>query len=421
MLIINVAKEMEFGEEVLGGVINRGHYSYMKKDLEIGRGLLRKSFGVAVVASILVLSAGCGGSGGGTNNPSATALPANFNELSMSEQMEAVANLDIAKILDILEQIKGIDADALKNAGDLAISIQDHIGSGELDKAVEELDLLKEYAEQIKLDIEAKQDLKDLATQLLDEIDKAVVAAKVKADIERLADAQAKADAKAKADADAKAKADAQAKADADAKAKADAQAKVDAKAKADAEAKAKADAEKDKPAPVVANVELDVSNLPTNVTIETGSNNYTVPTITATGDSPTSSYELDGSEVTAGDVKTLTAGTHKLVVTTVESGGDHQTETQTEEILVDNPTDFSQLTTFDGPFGSKGFDGTITDVDGIKSMEFVYSDGDSNSYTGGNIKTITINKESSHTPGTTYDITVTDNNDVVSNDSGTL
>ena len=80
-----------------------------------------------------------------------------------------------------------------------------------------------------------------------------------------------------------------------------------------------------------------------------------------------------------------------------------------------DQVTDFSQLTTFTaGP--KKGLEGIITDNDGIISVKIEYSNGSVTNYVNGN-----INSESVYNSGTTYTITVTDDNGVVKTKTGTL
>jgi hypothetical protein len=82
---------------------------------------------------------------------------------------------------------------------------------------------------------------------------------------------------------------------------------------------------------------------------------------------------------------------------------------------VVDQPTVFN-LTTFDGPPGTKGLDGTITDDDGITSVKIEYSNGSVSNYTDGE-----IDSEGVANIGTTYTITVTDDNGVVKTKMGTL
>ncbi len=82
---------------------------------------------------------------------------------------------------------------------------------------------------------------------------------------------------------------------------------------------------------------------------------------------------------------------------------------------VLDQATIFN-ITTFDGPRGSKGLEGTITDNDGIKSVKIEYSDGGLTSYSDGD-----IDQESAHSSGVTYTITVTDYNNVVKTKTGTL
>jgi VCBS repeat-containing protein len=129
--------------------------------------------------------------------------------------------------------------------------------------------------------------------------------------------------------------------------------------------------------------------------------------------------YTLDNTNAT---VQALDNGDTLTDSVTVESvDGTTQVVTITvngeNEVIADNPTDFSQLGTFDGPRGTKGLEGTISDPDGIASVTIEYSNGAPDSiYADGN-----INGEGTHPSGTTYTITVTDDNGVVKTKTGTL
>jgi len=170
-------------------------------------------------------------------------------------------------------------------------------------------------------------------------------------------------------------------------------------------------------------NKPLTVSTLPATATVTEGEV-FTVPTVTAlTGDSPKIVYMLDGVPTEAGATfDTLTVGEHKLVVVVTETGVDDketakqvQVITVKEKEVVDQPTDFSQLTIkLIGPL--KGLEGEVSDSDGIASVKIVYSDGTVSNYPNG-----TINNEPVYLPGTTYTITVTDDNNVVKTKTGTL
>jgi len=113
-----------------------------------------------------------------------------------------------------------------------------------------------------------------------------------------------------------------------------------------------------------------------------------------------------DGEPVT--DLVTVRSldGTAQIITLTVNGKN---------EVIADNPTDFSQLTIKQvGP--KYKFDGIISDPDGIASVKIEYQNGNISSYTDGN-----INSESVYSSGTTYTITVKDDNGVVKTKTGIL
>jgi hypothetical protein len=132
-----------------------------------------------------------------------------------------------------------------------------------------------------------------------------------------------------------------------------------------------------------------------------------------------TANDETDGPvnvEIT-GSVDTATVGTYTITYTAKDKAENEAKATRTVRVaLPDSLTDFSGLSTFDGPFGSKGINGTITDANGIASVRIDFSDESYSEYPDGN-----IDRESTHSAGTTYTITVIDGNGVVRTLTGTL
>jgi VCBS repeat-containing protein len=120
----------------------------------------------------------------------------------------------------------------------------------------------------------------------------------------------------------------------------------------------------------------------------------------------------LDDGEMVTDLVTVLSLdGTAQIITLTVNGQN---------EVIADQPTVFN-LTTFDGPPGTKGLEGTITDDDGITSIKIEYKNTTgtviyTSNYTDGD-----IDNEPVSTMGTTYTITVTDDNNVVKTKTGTL
>jgi hypothetical protein len=86
---------------------------------------------------------------------------------------------------------------------------------------------------------------------------------------------------------------------------------------------------------------------------------------------------------------------------------------------VVDQPTEFNVTTYTAGP--TKGLEGTITDNDGITSVEIKYKNAAGTVIYTSNYADGNINNEPTHDLGTTYTITVTDDNGVVKTKTGTL
>jgi len=94
-------------------------------------------------------------------------------------------------------------------------------------------------------------------------------------------------------------------------------------------------------------NKPLTVSTLPATATVTEGEV-FTVPTVTAKGDSPEIVYTLGGVPTQAGATfDTLTVGEYELVVVVTESGGDKETANQVQTITVEEKEVVDQPTVF--------------------------------------------------------------------------
>lgn len=129
--------------------------------------------------------------------------------------------------------------------------------------------------------------------------------------------------------------------------------------------------------------------------------------------------YDLDDDNDGVSDADETRLGTDPLDKNDTPQDSDNDGLFDEEDPYpneVGTPSNFSGLGTFDGPHGSKGLNGTITDPDGVASVRIEYSDGSPDSiYTDG------VLNEGTHLSGTTYTITVVDGNGVTKTTTGTL